>query len=51
MSAVLIIPKGFGQTVKKGEEPAQMQLLIDGTDNAKAGIRYKLYNACCRKSV
>ncbi len=38
MSAVLIIPKGFGQTVKKGEEPAQMQLLIDGTDNAKAGI-------------
>lgn len=38
MSAVLIIPRGFGKNIKDEDKPAKIQLMLDGTDNAKAGI-------------
>lgn len=38
MSSIMIIPKGFGKEIKNGGREAQIQLIIDGTDNAKAGI-------------
>ncbi|MDD5021781.1 MAG: ABC transporter permease [Endomicrobiaceae bacterium] len=38
MSSIMIIPKGFGKEIKNGSGEATIQLIIDGTDNAKAGI-------------
>jgi len=37
---ILIIQKNFGKNIKAGDlkNPARAQLLVDGTDNAKAGI-------------
>ncbi|MDD5022042.1 MAG: ABC transporter permease [Endomicrobiaceae bacterium] len=38
MSSIMIIPRGFGQRIKQQDKPAVIQLLLDGTDNAKSGI-------------
>jgi len=44
---MLIIQKNFGKNIKAGDaaNPARAQLLVDGTDNAKAGIILNYTNA------
>ncbi len=38
IKAAIIIPKGFMAQIEKGQEEAQLQLLLDGTDNNSAPI-------------
>jgi ABC-2 type transport system permease protein len=38
IKAAIVIPAGFMRRIEAGEEAAQLQLLLDGTDNASAPI-------------
>ncbi len=51
-AGVLIIQKGFGRNILKGDitKPAKAQLLLDGSDNARAAIMLNYMTGIVQKS-